>query len=304
MLGLLLAFALLATGCVKTTPHLVKIGLVAPFEGRYREIGDEVIPAVRLAIREYAGQKGQADVIVELAAYDDAGIPGRAVEQARKLAIDPEVVVVIGHWRDEATRAALPVYSQAGMPLITFSTEDVGEGHEVYNLAPSKAQMEEAADRWLRIQDLEGTLLLDTQSDIFASVEGFQQSGAASGSIVIGGPDWGLNQFYSLTNHSAESAYFVTGAAEAGSRHSDFWTDERTLQFVAGFEEGSLGAPPGLLSVTAYEATWLAISLVTGTRLEASPLETADFDERRLRDAPISLYQWEDGNRKFIEQLR
>lgn len=297
----MLAAAVLLIGCARTTPRVVKIGLVAPFEGRYRDLGYEIIPAARLAIREYAEQNGQKNVRIELVAYDDAGDPEQAAEQARRLVIDPEVVIVIGHWRDDSTRAALPVYSQAGLPLIAFSTQDVDES---YNLAPSKSQLEEAAGAWLSAQNLTGTVLLGSQSDIIAGAGQFLESPTTSGSVLVGGPDWGLNQFYALTGRAADGVYFVTGAAEPGNRHTEYWTDERTLQFVAGFETSSLGTPPGLLSISAYEATWLAIGLATGSRLEASPLDASGFDRGRRLDAPIYLYRWQDSRRKFIEQLR
>src|SRR5262245_50099283 len=121
----LLAIAVWITGCIQTTPKVVKIGLVAPFDGRYREIGVDVIPAARLAIREWAEQNPNRHIAVELVAYDDGGNPDQAEFQAEKLAADSDVAVVIGHWRDDTTQAALPVYEAANLPLITFTTGDL-----------------------------------------------------------------------------------------------------------------------------------------------------------------------------------
>jgi len=45
------------TACSASTQPVVKIGLVAPFEGRYRPIGYEAIYAARLAIREINAQE-------------------------------------------------------------------------------------------------------------------------------------------------------------------------------------------------------------------------------------------------------
>jgi len=84
-------------GTVRPT---VKIGLVAPFEGRYRYIGYEVIYGVRLALREANHAGGVGGYNVELVAYDDGADPTMASEQARKLAVDPEVVTAIGHFRE------------------------------------------------------------------------------------------------------------------------------------------------------------------------------------------------------------
>ncbi|MGQ0600780.1 MAG: ABC transporter substrate-binding protein [Anaerolineales bacterium] len=115
---------LLLTACAVTRP-VVKVGLVAPFEGRYREIGYEVIYAARLAVREANAAGGVAGYSIELLALDDAGDPEMAVEQARKLATDPQVVGVVGHWRAETTEAAAAIYESDGIPLL--ATGLIGE---------------------------------------------------------------------------------------------------------------------------------------------------------------------------------
>ena len=102
-------------GSVRPT---VKIGLVAPFEGRYRYFGYDVIYAVRLALREANAAGGVAGHYVELVAYDDGADPAQAIEQARKLAVDPAVVAAIGHFREDTTSAALSVYAEVGIPLL------------------------------------------------------------------------------------------------------------------------------------------------------------------------------------------
>lgn len=120
---LFVAYGFLLAGCAVTRPT-IKIGLVAPFEGRYREVGYEVIYAVRLAVREANAAGGVAGYSVELVALDDSGDPAMAAEQARKLAADPQVVAVIGHWLDATTRAAAPEYAQAGIPLLATTAAD------------------------------------------------------------------------------------------------------------------------------------------------------------------------------------
>ena len=96
----------------------VKLGLVAPFEGRYRYVGYDVIYAVRLALREANAAGGVGGYSVELVAYDDGADSAMAAEQARKLAADPELVAAIGHFREETTGAASSAYAEAGIPLV------------------------------------------------------------------------------------------------------------------------------------------------------------------------------------------
>ncbi|MCX7681618.1 MAG: branched-chain amino acid ABC transporter substrate-binding protein [Anaerolineae bacterium] len=122
LLALALILTVLCTGPACYVPGrikpTVKIGLVAPFEGRYRAVGYDVIYAVRLALREANGRGGVAGYGVELIAYDDGADPEMAVEQARKLALDPGVLAVIGHFREETTVAAIRTYTQASLPLV------------------------------------------------------------------------------------------------------------------------------------------------------------------------------------------
>ncbi|MGQ9708926.1 MAG: ABC transporter substrate-binding protein [Anaerolineae bacterium] len=123
---LCLLFLLMACRVPGATRPTVKIGLVAPFEGRYRSVGYGLFAAVRLALREAnaTGGVGTPPYSVELVAYDDGADPEMARQQAEKLAVDPQVVVVIGHFREETTRAALPVYAREGLALLAPAVLD------------------------------------------------------------------------------------------------------------------------------------------------------------------------------------
>jgi ABC-type branched-subunit amino acid transport system substrate-binding protein len=108
--------------CAASTQPVVKIGLVAPFEGRYRPLGYEAIYAARLAIREINAQGGINGRRVELVALDDRGEPAKAIEAARQLVLDPQVVAVIGHLRPDSTDAAMQVYCEAGLPVVAIES--------------------------------------------------------------------------------------------------------------------------------------------------------------------------------------
>ncbi len=114
MLLLLPSCAALPAG----TDPVIKIGLVAPFEGRHRQVGYDLIYAARLAVREWNGRGGVEGHKIELVALDDSGDPEMAVRAAQSLVGDPDVLGVIGHWRSEATEAARPVYAKAGLAFI------------------------------------------------------------------------------------------------------------------------------------------------------------------------------------------
>ena len=103
-------------GSVKPT---VKIGLSAPFEGLDRDLGYEALHAVRLAVRERNARGGVAQRFsVELVALNDLNQADKAAEQARKMAIDPGVLGVLGGWSQEA-EGATSEYEQLGLTFLT-----------------------------------------------------------------------------------------------------------------------------------------------------------------------------------------
>ncbi|MBI5080871.1 MAG: ABC transporter substrate-binding protein [Chloroflexi bacterium] len=113
---------LLFSACVSSTKPSIKIALVGPFEGRYRDVGIEVIYAMRLAIREANAQGGVGGYTVELMGFDDSGDPDQAMMQAKKVATDSQVVAAVGNWLPSTTQAAAPVYDRVGIPFVAMSS--------------------------------------------------------------------------------------------------------------------------------------------------------------------------------------
>ena len=105
-------FIFLLSAC-QTAPPVVKIGLVAPFEGQNRPVGYDAIYSARLAVREINEQGGIGGNYVALVALDDSGDPQLAQETAHSLVLDPAVVAVIGHGLPETSAAAQPIYEEA-----------------------------------------------------------------------------------------------------------------------------------------------------------------------------------------------
>jgi ABC-type branched-subunit amino acid transport system substrate-binding protein len=120
----LLALSVLA-GCGSVAP-VVKVGLVAPFEGRDRAVGYDAIYAARLAVREINAAGGINGTRVALVALDDSGDPSLAEQAAATLGIDPGVVAVVGHYGRETTAAAAPIYDRDGLPLLVAGEPPFG----------------------------------------------------------------------------------------------------------------------------------------------------------------------------------
>lgn len=109
-----LLFIFLLSGCASVDP-VVKIGLVAPFEGQNRAVGYDVIYSARLAVREINEAGGIGGYRVALVALDDSSDPTLAAQTAHALVADPQVVAVVGHWGEETTAVAAPIYAAAGL---------------------------------------------------------------------------------------------------------------------------------------------------------------------------------------------
>lgn len=294
-------------GCVSHSPRVIKIGLVAPFEGQYREIGSEVVPAIRYALRQFA-DSGQP-IILELVAYDDEGNEALARAQAKALVRDAEVAAVIGHWRDATTRAAVPIYEAAGVPLITFSSDDFDTSRVVLNLAPRQQHLKSAALAWSA--DVDGQPLslaaesgnLGISTLVFRDSHRFQPDTNHSPLTM----DWGLIKPNALGLAANPPIYFVTGYAYAEDVESQRAKANTLLAFDKGFRDGSLGAPSGILSFAAYEAGWVGIREALhhnniDFNITVGPIIGFDDTGRRMAP-PIYVYQLHAARNLLVARL-
>ncbi len=117
--GLLSLFVLSLLLC-SCSPKSLKIGVALPLSGNSTSRGQEILNAVLLAVEEINQQGGIQSQPVEIELADDRDLPERAQIAAQEL-VDKKVIAVIGHYSSDATLAALPIYQQAGIPLISPS---------------------------------------------------------------------------------------------------------------------------------------------------------------------------------------
>lgn len=215
----------LLSGCAAlgSTSPVVKIGLVAPFEGLRRHLGYDVLYAVKLAVRERNAAGGVSGYMVELVALDDGDDPAQARLQARKMIVDADVRGVIGHFSDEAALAALDEYHQAGLALITPVAADAvtGQGYpEVFRLYARNDLLGKEAARYVveelgmrRLAVLRGR---DDLADAFARTA--EQLGATIVLDTDADFTFHVSRFTSDVSRftSAELVFFSGGAVEGG----------------------------------------------------------------------------------------
>jgi hypothetical protein len=111
-LPLALITALLISACAVIQHDVpARIGLLAPFEGRYREIGYQALYAARLELRDSALSDRYA-----LLPIDDGGSAQAALQRAAAFARDPSVVAVVVLGYAATDRAVLEAF--ANLPVI------------------------------------------------------------------------------------------------------------------------------------------------------------------------------------------
>ena len=194
LLVLLASACAIAGGCgprcaiaARDSAPVVKIGLVAPFEGRYRALGYEALHAVKLALYERNERGGVAGSVVELVALNDDGDPERAAALAAQFAVDPDVYGVIGPFSLAAVTAAAPAYAENELPLITPATcpPDLGgaDAQGLYCLALDAAVL--AREVVAPLPSGVEAVLLRRDSDAF--VEALASTGLRAVEVESGG---------------------------------------------------------------------------------------------------------------------
>jgi branched-chain amino acid transport system substrate-binding protein len=210
---------LTVVGCTVpgSTKPILKVGLVAPFEGLYRPLGYEVLYAVKLAIRERNASGGVAGYMIELVALNDDNKPTVATQRAREMAVDPDVVGVIGHFSSLTTLAALEEYRRVGLALVTSAAaaNAVTDGGypNVYRLCARNDRFGQEAARYAVTELEAGRLaILRGQDDL---AEAFALTAANLGATVVSDVsadqvDWSVQ----IAAQDPDLVFFTGGAVE------------------------------------------------------------------------------------------
>jgi hypothetical protein len=214
---LLLAWSLLLlSGCLPpaNAAPVVKIGLIAPFEGLGRPLGYALLPGVKDAIARFNADPAYP-YRVALIALDDGLDPVAAAERARALALDPTVMGVIGPWSAETAGAAAPVLAAAGVPAVLGAPAPDGGAASV---CPPNGALAEAL---------------------------LARAGAMEGAVAIAGPDNALSAALLATGavrltgappDAVQVAVIHTGDAEAAAADLAAWR-------AAGWRGALFGGP-------------------------------------------------------------
>jgi ABC-type branched-subunit amino acid transport system substrate-binding protein len=325
----LITFLTFSCTFIRVTRPAVKIGLVGPFEGPYRYVGYDAIYAARLALREANAAGGVGGYTVQLVAYDDQGTLAGAHTAARNLALDSDVVAVIGHFRDETTVATRALYGQEDLPLAVAGTVEggIGIGTESDLLCPLLDYLKHAAQsraesqvQWI-IRDPDGKelvcpggvsvkasaelpppsdvdIVLLTLDPVTAGETLLALRQAGWEGVIAGGPTLGSPLFAQIAD--PVDVTFVT---------SYRWPDVEggDADFRAAYQ--SLGPhvpPPGPFALSTYQTMKALLSAIeTTTRSGETPTRQALIGHPAQSPATtVYLYRWEEaGEIELLETI-
>lgn len=141
---ILLAAAIACVPPVQAQEAHIAIGLAAPLSGSHSLLGKQLEDGARVGLTLFDGRNVRLEV-----ADDRCSAEGGA--EAGRFLVEREVPVVVGFLCTEAIEAALPVLSEAGIPVITpgVRTPSLTENRErtgwrVFRLAPRAGEEQRA----------------------------------------------------------------------------------------------------------------------------------------------------------------
>ncbi len=317
LLLLVLPVLLLIMAAACNVPRqVVKIALVAPFEGYYREVGYDAFPAMRLALRQQIIAGGVGNYEVSFVAYNDNADPFFAERVAHNVVQDESVMAVIGHLRRDTTQQALPVYVDGlrSLPVIVtdIPADAIPEGEMVFRLGPTTEALTEALRR------CPNTAKPPIGSDVPINTSWLQPyKGALNTDVLTHLPDF-----------LSPAAVSTIGTQIAGLCFSAITPYPRDLpaaeQALSTFAEVSetTGAAPR--SISAYDATRLLLQAIAedvhshgrptraGVAMALKSIRyngllgPIQFDaNNRWADAPVWVYQYgADGSARMIGETQ
>jgi len=123
-----------AGGCATfSAGQNIIIGMGAPMTGDNASFGQDISQAAKLAVQDAGKFNGFS---FELDAQDDGGTAEGGASVANKFVANPQVVAVAGHIFSGATKAAIPIYEAANIPMMSPSATNpplTQSGSKVFN---------------------------------------------------------------------------------------------------------------------------------------------------------------------------
>jgi len=257
-----------------STPPVVKIGLIAPFEGPSRPLGYSVLNGVRLRLQQWndAGNSPR----VELVALNDNSDPDLAAQLPAQLAVDSDILLVLGPPQGHTALAALPALTENELPTLSLAPLPDDSSLWVEAYAGVDADLQAALAHYA----LDGPVK--------------RQQPLAEPSIWVGDPQR-LAEIVSTRPNmvlaagvvAAEPAFAARAGAASDGMIWAFATPENLPPDFADSFQALAGSPPQPISALAYAATDNALKMIAEHQ-ERTALASS---LRYIPTPPIQVYQ-------------
>lgn len=204
----------------------VKIGFFGALSGPNAELGQNILNGETLAVSQYMATNPSVSVTIDK--FDSQGDPSQANNGATKL-IGDKVVAVIGPAFSGESKAADPIFEQAGIPNISASATNVAlaqSGRKFFHraLADDSYQGKGDADYLVKTLNAKKIAVLDDNSTYGAGLATFvaSQIKADGASVAVTdhldpkGSDYGSSVNKVITSNA--DAVFFGGYYDAAGR--------------------------------------------------------------------------------------
>jgi branched-chain amino acid transport system substrate-binding protein len=221
------------------------IGFQGPLSGPFAWVGENLCRSVGLAIR-HAEEDGLVAAPVALRAHDSGGSPERAVEAARAIASDGDVVAVVGPTFSREVEASGDILSEAGVPfLIPVATKPELGSHgwsSFFRIVASDATRAPLTARFMREElGATRTALVRDESESARRVTDLVGTALEEARVEVvrvgairRGDDSYLSASRAVAEAQADAVYFGGECREAGLLRRDLVERlDRPMRFVA-----------------------------------------------------------------------
>ncbi|MQS16976.1 branched-chain amino acid ABC transporter substrate-binding protein [Streptomyces kaniharaensis] len=203
------------------------IGFQGPLTGPNAQLGINIDWGVKLAVQQ-ANAKGDLPFTLKVKEADDQGDPAKGPTAAQQLIGDSSVIGVVGPTFSGATKAAEPLFTQAGMASVSASATnssltDPANGFKTFFriVPPDSAQGLSAADYMTKVLKVKSVYLIDDKSDYGVGLAGNIKSQLTANGVQVTGDSVaaGTNDYSAVAtkvaNSGAQAVYYAGYYADA-----------------------------------------------------------------------------------------
>lgn len=207
---------------------VIKIATASPLSGELTVLGEGIKLGAQLAVKQLSQPLTDLGFKIQVVPFDDQGRADLAIQRAKTIVTDPDVLVVIGHMNSDAALAASEIYRDADLTMIAPSATNPKitlRGYANVDRLASRDDMQGQAAAHFTVEQLGGKKIFivhDKTSYGQSTAQAFSDEAKKIGAVVAGfeGTEEQSNFDPLLNTMSASNldSVFFTGGYLQGSK--------------------------------------------------------------------------------------